>query len=467
MLRLLTTFVLVLFLGLHAFELKAQHETPSVETEKTDQKLFGQILKSGSFEFHLRSFYMTTINQGALTDYSTWGTGAGLGYFSPRWKGFGIGFSGFFVFRHFENNIIAKDPLTGKSNRYELLLYDVHHPENHKDMDRLEEFYLSFEKENISAWFGRHHFESPLLNASDNRMRPNLFSGLSVDWKVNNWKVSGAWFSHVISRGSLEWLPVEESFGFFDSGRHPLESVKEYDQEVDSKGIGVLGVEYEGRTWSVESWNYLSENVFGLTMLQLNGKSPSHHGWNWIWGVQAFYQESINDGGNPDPDLTYILPNENSSGFGARAGMNWPNTSVSINYLGISNSGRFLFPREWGREQFFVTLQRERFEGLGGANAVMLQLDQEVVKDKFKMSFGASHVKTPGIDNLALNKYGIPNYIHFTGLLDYKFDGFFQGLDLQFLVALKKENSEKEIPLEYVINRINMANLNLILDYRF
>ncbi|HAH37337.1 MAG TPA: hypothetical protein DCL81_12710, partial [Algoriphagus sp.] len=125
------------------------------------------------------------------------------------------------------------------------------------------------------------------------------------------------------------------------------------------------------------------------------------------------------------------------------------------------------FPREWGREQFFVTLQRERFEGLGGANAVMLQLDQEVVKDKFKMSFGASHVKTPEIDNLALNKYGIPNYIHFTGLLDYKFDGFFQGLDLQFLVALKKENSEKEIPLEYVINRINMANLNLILDYRF
>ncbi|HAH37338.1 MAG TPA: hypothetical protein DCL81_12715, partial [Algoriphagus sp.] len=187
-------------------------------------------------------------------------------------------------------------------------------------MDRLEEFYLSFEKENISAWFGRHHFESPLLNASDNRMRPNLFSGLSVDWKVNNWKVSGAWFSHVISRGSLEWLPVEESFGFFDSGRHPLESVKEYDQEVDSKGIGVLGVEYEGRTWSLESWNYLSENVFGLTMLQLNGKSPSHHGWNWIWGVQAFYQEAINDGGNPDPDLTYILPNENSSGFGARAG---------------------------------------------------------------------------------------------------------------------------------------------------
>ncbi|HAH37339.1 MAG TPA: hypothetical protein DCL81_12720 [Algoriphagus sp.] len=95
MLRILSKFVLVLFLGLHAFELKAQHEIPSVETEKTDQKLFGQILKSGSFEFHLRSFYMTTINQGALTDYSTWGTGAGLGYSRLDGKDLELDLAGF------------------------------------------------------------------------------------------------------------------------------------------------------------------------------------------------------------------------------------------------------------------------------------------------------------------------------------------------------------------------------------
>ena len=131
-----------MFLSLPVSVAFAQHENFE-ETEEPNEKLFGKVLETGSFEFHLRSYFMATVNQGELTDYSTWGTGAGIGYFSPRWKGLGVGFSGFFVFRHFENNITEKDPTTGLGNRYEITLYDVHHPENHKDMDRLEEFFIS------------------------------------------------------------------------------------------------------------------------------------------------------------------------------------------------------------------------------------------------------------------------------------------------------------------------------------
>ncbi|HCS20616.1 MAG TPA: hypothetical protein DIW47_08650, partial [Bacteroidetes bacterium] len=181
----------------------SQHHEESGIDSASNEKLFGDKLKTGHFEFHLRSYYMHTENQEGLLDYSTWGTGAGLGYFSPRWKGLGVGFSGFFVFRHFENNLTILDPATGAKNRYELTLFDVHHPENHHDMDRLEEFYLSYEKEKFSAWFGRHHFESPLLNASDNRMRPNLFSGLSMGYQEGKLRLTGAWFTHLISRGSL------------------------------------------------------------------------------------------------------------------------------------------------------------------------------------------------------------------------------------------------------------------------
>jgi len=68
---------------------------------------------------------------------------------------------------------------------------------------------------------------------------------------------------------------------------------------------------------------------------------------------------------------------------------------------------------------------------------------------------------------LKLNKYGLSNYFHFIGLVDYRFDGFFKDLDLQLLVAHKDEDSEKKIPVEYIINRVNMTNVNLILDYRF
>ena len=81
-------------------EVNAQHH-PSTEhnSDSTETKeMFGKVLNTENFEFHLRSYFMHTNNSKELLDYSAWGTGAGLGYFSPRWKGLGVGFSGFFVF---------------------------------------------------------------------------------------------------------------------------------------------------------------------------------------------------------------------------------------------------------------------------------------------------------------------------------------------------------------------------------
>lgn len=456
--------VLLLKLSLPAL---SQHHGEISRDTASNEKLFGDQLKTGSFEFHLRSFYMHTENQPGLLDYSTWGTGAGLGYFSPRWKGLGLGFSGFFVFRHFENNITIPDPATGLGNRYELTLFDVHHPENHHDMDRLEEFYLSYEKEKFSAWFGRHHFESPLLNASDNRMRPNLFSGLSAGYQVGKIKVSGAWFTHLISRGSLEWLTVEESVGFYSTGRNPTGSEEDYHHHLESKGIGVLGLEYQMEQFQLKSWTYLAEGIFATTFAEATGSLPISGNTRFLYGVQGFYQAAVGDGGNPDPAKAYTLPGERTHGIGLRSGIHLGHSEFTLNYLGISDNGRFLFPREWGREKFFVSMQRERFEGMGGVHAVGVLFDQTFIHDKLKVSLGASHVHTPDLEDVQLNKYGLPNYYHFTGLIDYRFSGFFKGLDLQFLIASKKENFNQKIPLEYVINRVNMTNYNLILDYRF
>jgi hypothetical protein len=447
----------------------AQHESKEEHSHSEDstEKLFGKVLESGSFEFHLRSYFMATVNQGDLTNYSTWGTGAGLGYFSPRWKGFGVGFSGFFVFRHFENNVTQLDRTTGVANRYEATLFDSHHLENHKDMDRLEEFFLSYLHKDWSAWIGRHKFESPLLNESDNRMRPNLFSGLSGEYAPGNWKFTGAWFTHVISRGSLEWLPVEESVGFYSTGRNPLGSSEDYHHHLNSKGIGVIGAEYAQENLKISSWNYLGEGLFGLSFLEATGKKSLSSGVKLTMGGQGFYQAALKDGGNPDPAKTYILPKESTFGAGFRLGLAWPHSEISLNYLGISDQGRFLFPREWGREKFFVSQQRERFEGMGGVNAVTLKIDRTFIHDQLMVSLAAGHVKTPNLNNLALNKYGLPNYVHLTGLVDYRFQGFFKGLDLQFLVAVKKEDDSGSIPKEYVINRVDMSNFNVILDYRF
>lgn len=443
-----------------------QHHGALTDTS-SNEKLFGKILQTGQFEFHLRSFLMHTENQSGLLDYTTWGTGAGLGYFSPRWRGFGVGFSGFFVFRIFENNITQLDPATGLANRYELTLFDVHHPENYHDMDRLEEFYLSYEKEKFSTWFGRHHFESPLLNASDNRMRPNLFSGLSVNYIPGRFSVTGAWFNHVISRGSLEWLPIEESFGFYSTGRNPTGSEETYKHHIDSKGIAVLGMEYLLPQGKLRSWNYLAEGVFATTFAEATGTTDLGKSSRFLYGVQGFYQSAVGNGGNPDPNKAYTLPGEKTHGVGFRSGIQWGHNQLTINYLGISDEGRFLFPREWGREQFFVSMRRERLEGMGGVNAITVLYDKTFIHDKLKVSFGAGHVTTPNLEEVQLNKYRLPHYYHFTGLIDYRFDGFFQGLDLQFLVAHKMEDTNQQLSQEYIINRVNMTNLNVIADYRF
>jgi hypothetical protein len=461
---IILTALLLLGVSILSF---SQHHLESVSDSTSDKKLFGERLKTGHFEFHLRSFYMHTENQEGLLDYSTWGTGAGLGYFSPRWKGFGVGFSGFFVFRHFENNLTIPDPATGLSNRYELTLFDVHHPENHHDMDRLEEFYLSYEKEEFSAWMGRHHFESPLLNASDNRMRPNLFSGISLEYRPSQLKLTGGWFTHMISRGSLEWLTIEESLGFYSTGRNPTGSSDDYHHHLESAGIGVFGAEYLSEKIQLKSWNYFAEGIFATSFAEITGNRALSAGSRLLYGLQGFYQTALGDGGNPDPAKAYTLPGEETFGFGLRGGIHFGHSELTLNYLGISDEGRFLFPREWGREKFFVSMQRERFEGMGGVHALGVLIDRTFIQDKLKVSLGASHVGTPDLENLLLNKYGLPNYYHFTGLIDYRFSGFFKGLDLQLLIAHKKEDRDREIPLEYIINRVNMTNFNLILDYRF
>ncbi|SDA42603.1 hypothetical protein SAMN03080617_00378 [Algoriphagus alkaliphilus] len=457
-------FIVLLNLSIPTF---SQHHGEIIVDTTSNEKLFGDKLKTGNFEFHLRSFYMHTENQKGLLDYSTWGSGAGLGYFSPRWKGLGVGFSGFFVFRHFENNIILPDPATGLPNRYELTLFDVHHPDNYHDMDRLEEFFVSYEKEKFTTWVGRHHFESPLLNTSDNRMRPNLFSGISMEYQPGKLKFTGAWFTHLISRGSLKWLSVEESIGVYSTGRNPTGSDKNYHHHLESKGIGVLGIEFQTKDLQLKSWTYLSEGIFTTTFGEASGNLALANGSRFVYGAQGFYQTALDDGGNPDPSYAYTLPGEYTYGAGFRTGIHLGNSELTLNYLGISDSGRFLFPREWGREKFFVSMQRERFEGMGGVNAWGVLYDQTFIQDKLKVSLGASQVNTPDLENIGLNKYGLPNYYHFTGLVDYRFTGFFKGLVLQLLVVHKKDDSDRNIPLEFVINRVNMTNYNLILDYRF
>ncbi len=423
-------------------------------------------LDKGYFEFHKRTFVMSTINNHSLDDYFTAATGAGLGYYSPSFHGFHLGFSGFFVFQLYHYNLDNLDPLTGQTSRYERQLYDLNDVENSKDLDRLEEFVLTYEKEHFELELGRQKFESPLLNENDNRMRPNIFNGLTANYHNHHLKLTSGWFISEAVRGTVHWYKMDHTFGIYNQGRNPLGDSLGYHDHISTRGVGILGAEYKKKGLNLQAWNYVAENVFNLSFGQVDYKYSKSKA-TYLFGVQGLYQTALNNGGNSNQSLTYILKDENTFAVGAQLGVEIGKSKFTANYFGISDQGRYLFPREWGREKFYASQEREIFEGNGGLNAFILKYKYNPEDKPYWFSIGAGYIDQPNLDNIRLNKYAIDDYYHLSSKFDYKFEGYLEGFDIQCIVVMKKEALNGSMSHDEKINTVDMLNLNLVLDYRF
>lgn len=448
--------------------ISAQHTADSSAVaqykENTGLKSF---LESGRFDIFARSFTMATFNRGDLLDYNAMAVGGGLGYYSADFKGFHFGLSGFFAFQAFEHNIRIADPTTNNGNRYEILLFDMSDIDNTNDFDRLEDLYIAYRRNGFDLVFGRHVVNTPLLNEQDNRMRHNSFSGFTGIYRKGNFKVFTGLYSHVTLRGTVRWYSVEDSFGVYPFGRNPLGTPSGYKGQISSRGIGVLGLSYKSNDdWYLQAWNYTADNVFNLSLLQLDGKIKGEK-LDFIYGVQGLYQRALNHGGNENIEQTFMDANSRGEALGARLGVGNAKQKFTVNFLRIGENGRFLFPREWGREQLYVSLSRERHEGNGGVTAAVVKYERTLVKSGVHTALGAGYVKNPELDNFALNKYGIPSYWHFTGSATYAFHGALEGIEVMVLVAHKSASNPSAVPDEFRINRVDMWNLNTVVNFRF
>lgn len=464
--RLICTAILLVALVQTGNAQANLHPTDSLRLAPKES--LAEQIRGGEIEFHLRSFFMGTSNRGILTDYHTQAIGAGIGYTSKPFKGFEVGFSGFFVFQLYAHNLDKMDPTTGNVNRYEVLLYDMNDLENTKDLDRLEYLYLAYRLKRFHAVFGRQKVHTPFINEQDNRMRPNIFNGLTLNYDTDSWKWMAAWYNQVTMRGTVNWYSIENSLGVYPFGRNVYGTSSRYKNNISSKGIGVLGASFQRtKALKVQAWNYLAENIFILNFLQADAQLDVGYG-NLNVGAQGFSQFAVNDGGNPDPLLTYITSGERTFGFGASIGLEHGGNRFSLNYLTIADDGRFLFPREWGREMFYASLPRERFEGNGGTTAITAKYEFTVEKfPKLSGQLGASSVNNPNIASYSLNKYGVPSYYHFTGAVDYAFDGMMEGMKLKLLLVNKTGKNTSEVPDINRINRVDLWNMNFIVDYKF
>jgi hypothetical protein len=175
----------------------------------------------------------------------------------------------------------------------------------------------------------------------------------------------------------------------------------------------------------------------------------------------------VGTGGNEDESQSYFPANAKSVSFGLKAGYSWGRVTSSVNYSRITSSGRYLMPREWGRDPLFTFLPRERNEGMGDVHAVMAKVIYTFPADRFAVSFSAGYYNLPDVQNTRLNKYGMPSYMQANLDLRYYFNGLLEGLDVQYLLAAKINAGETYSNDKFVFNKVDMQVHNVVLNFHF
>ncbi|HLV43198.1 MAG TPA: hypothetical protein VKY37_13035 [Brumimicrobium sp.] len=423
-------------------------------------------LKKGELNFHSRTYLMSTLNKEREYDFFTLATGAGINYKTPSIQGFQIKAGGYLSFRLAEYNLIDSETERWNKNRYEKALYDINDTGNKYNLGILDEVYLSYKHKGLSFKLGRQTYETPLLNKNYNRMRPNFFQGLSAQYENKNLTFSGAWFISEGIRATTDTYSMANSIGVYGQGRNTEGIKSDYHGHTSSLGTGVFGMKYNKNNWKTQAWNYLAENVFNTTFIQ-SDYAIKKNKTTFSTGIQGFYQTALNNGGNSNPTHSYMLKGEQTYAIGGMAAIMFNEQHLfSFNYLGISDQGRFLFPKEWGREQFYASQTTELFEGYGGVNAYVLRYNYNSINKQHKSKISAGVIEQPEINDFRLNKYSLDSYYHFLVEHKYHFGDYLKGLSLRFIATYKKEVGEGTMTAAQKINKVDMINLNLVIDYK-
>jgi hypothetical protein len=461
-----------IILLLNSYALFAQHqelnEKPAIwmKSASYDTTSLLQAFKHGSFNGGFRYFFMATDNTGMLRDYYANAAGGGLRFESGKFHGFQVAVSGYYIFNLASSDFAIKDSITGLGNRYEIGLFDINDPSNKKSLDRLEELHLRYSYKNFSVALGRQLLNTPFINLQDGRMRPGTVEGLYAEYAGSKLHLYGGWLYSFSPRSTTKWYSAKESIGLYSTGVNPDGSKSSYSDNLQTKGVLINGIQYRiSNKLELVAWNLLIDNILNSSLLQLN-YTITHRDMNYDFAVQAIRQDAINEGGNADQKKTYVTRGASSNAFGAKAAFRYRRVEGSINYNRITAHGRYLMPREWGRDPFFTFLPRERNEGYGDVHAFMARLVW-IPKANLKTSFAAGYYSLPSITNYRLNKYGFPSYYQINGDVRYYFEGALEGMDAQLLVAGKMNAGETLDNYKNVLNKVDMVNYNLVLNFRF
>ncbi len=425
--------------------------------------------RDGEFSGGARTYFMATQNRETLQDWYSLAVGGRLGYHTAPLAGFGAGVKAYAARALFGNSDVI-DTTTGRPSRYELGLYDVENPRS-REVALVGEAYVDFRSEEHLLWFGRHELATPLFNPQDGRMIPTLAQGVWYSGNVASvLGLQAGYLSHVAPRGAAGFRRVADSFGMYPVGRNVDGTPSGYAGNVESNGLFVASASYGGESFKLNVWDFFNENVFNAIYSDAY-LEPHFADLAWRFGVQHILEHKLHDGGNPDQSLAYFQ-DERAQAFGAQVRAETQSKwSLSANYDRITSEGRFVFPREWGKEPLFVFQKRERSEGSGDLHAWLLQLGKVwnfEQRGKLRSLLGYGHYHRPEPTEPDLNKYALPSL--FQANLDtfYHFGGELSGLVAELLVVYKGElGSVAQDNPNFLLNKVDMLNWNFVVNYEF
>ena len=425
--------------------------------------------KTGTTAGHFRYFFSQTTNEGALSDYFANAVGGGLRFETNSFHHFQFAVSGFYFFNIGSSQLHNPDPATGALSRYEIGLFDVENPDNHEDMDRLEELYLKYNLKKGHLILGKQLINTPLINIQDGRMRGTGVEGIWLDQELaKKWRFQGGLLTSISPRSTTKWYKGAESIGLFSQGVNPDGTPSNFKGNIEIPYVAVASFSwkpFEGLEY--QEWDYHLPGLFNSTFNQV-----VHHAQfkrtKWQNGAQFIRQWALADGGNADQSMTYIARGAKSMTFGLRSELEFANWHYSMNYNRITAEGRYLFPREWGRDPFFTFMPRERNEGFGDVHAFVVKIENQDPASMWRKSgFSFGYFQLPDVQNFALNKYGMPSYLQANLDLRVQLEKLMHGLEGQLLLVAKYGVGNTYNNPKYQINKVNLLLTNFVLNYHF
>jgi len=407
---------------------------------------------------------MQTQNEGELTDFYTTVAHAHLDVEYRLVPWLKLNASGYGVVNFGLNGLRKIDPTTLNGPAYEANLWNPiwMQGETHFQF-AVANAELDFKAHKVVI--GRYLFTSPFINPEPWPF-PDASEGIFYHYgKGGRLSVEAALITRIAPRFNARFDDIGNSIGRGGIGFGVDGHLSRYSGNVQSDFVSVVGFDWIiDPNWELSAWNQYVDNVMNNVLVEMIHQM----GNGWSASGMFIQQFKVNDGGNPDPSLTY-LPDDKASYLGLRVNKIRGANSFQLNYARFFDQGRLQLTRDWGLEPFYTFQRRTRLEGIRDAHSLMFKWQRFIKSDKgvyrYVSSISRNWLPFPG--DYEKSKYRLPSHAHVDFSLKYTSTSLLKGLSAEVYLAYRFLSEDIGTEYRYLINRANFFHSDLILSYNF